>query len=127
MTRVAADVLPAIREWLDAQLAGADVDMSVPEDWTVSDGPLLIVADDGGPVTWPIKSQHTIRCTGWAAGRSKARQITAAALGLLGDGRPDGVAHASPNMGGIIDARDPRTGAYLASGLVIIQARTVEV
>lgn len=126
MTRVQADIRPSIMEWLDGQGIGATIRDNVPAGWTTDDDPLLIVADDGGPVRWPIKSQHTIRMTAWAAGRTEARRIVALAAGLLGDGRPTGVAHVESGMGGVLDARDKTTGAVLASVLVTVHARTVE-
>jgi hypothetical protein len=127
VTRVQADVQPSIMEWLDGQGLGAIIRENVDPEWTTDDDPLLIVADDGGPVRWPIKSQHTIRLTAWAAGRTEARRIVALAAGKLGTGRPDGVVHVNAGMGGILDARDKTTGARLASVLVIVHARTVEV
>ena len=126
MTRVQADIAPAIADWLDDIITNADVRLSVPDKWVPADGALLIVADDGGPTVWPIKSRHTIRLTAWADGRTLARGIAAYAAGLLGDGRPTGVAHVERDMGTILDARDPNTGAILASVLITAHARTVE-
>lgn len=128
MTRVQADVRPAIMSWLDSQSIGAAVRDNVPEGWTPADGPLLIVADDGGPVRWPIKSRHTIRLTGWAAGPTEAGRITSLAAGRLAESspRPTGVAHVGAAMGGLLRARDESTGAALASVLVTVHARTVE-
>ena len=126
MTRVQADIAPAIADWLDDIINNADVRLSVPDKWVPADGALLIVADDGGPALWPIKSRHTIRLTAWADGRTLARGIAAYAAGLLGDGRPTGVAHVERDMGTILDARDPNTGAILASVLITAHARTVE-
>lgn len=127
MTRVQADVVPATVDYLDVQNLGAEVRTNVPETWTTENGPLLIVADDGGSAIWPVKSRHTIRLTAWAIGRTQARAIVALAAGKLGDGRPDGVANVERDMGGILDARDPATGAMLASALVYMHARTVDV
>ena len=126
MTRVQADIAPAIADWLDDIITNADVRLSVPDKWVPADGALLIVADDGGPALWPIKSRHTIRLTAWADGRTLARGIAAYAAGLLGDGRPTGVAHVERDMGTILDARDRNTGAILASVLITAHARTVE-
>ena len=126
MTRVQADIAPAIADWLDDIITNADVRLSVPDKWVPADGALLIVADDGGPTVWPIKSRHTIRLTAWADGRTLARGIAAYAAGLLGDGRPTGVANIERDMGTILDARDRNTGAILASVLITAHARTVE-
>lgn len=126
MTRVQADILPAMVDWLNARMT-PDVRLSVPDRWKPSDGALLIVADDGGGAMWPVKSSHTIRLTGWAAGRTAARTVAATAAGLLGDGRPTGVVSVDSQMGSILDARDDNTGAMLASVLITVHARTVQV
>jgi hypothetical protein len=127
MTRVQADIVPAIKDWLATRVGTVQVRLSVPDKWTPADGALLIVADDGGPTMWPIKSQHTIRLTSYAAGRTQAREIVALAAGLLGDGRPAGVANINSDMSSILDARDRNTGAVLASVLMTAHSRTVEV
>jgi len=126
VTRVQADIAPAIKDWLATEIADAQVRLSVPDKWKPADGALLIVADDGGPTLWPIKSQHTIRLTAYAAGRTEARAIVSLAAGLLGDGRPSGVASINSEMGSVLDARDSNTGAMLASVLLTAHARTVE-
>ena len=127
MTRVPADIIPAIKDWLDTRISGADVRLNVPDKWKPANGALLIVADDGGPTMWPVKSMHTVRMTAYAAGRTQAREIASLAAGLLGDGRPTGVHSISSDIGPILDARDDTTGAYLASVLITAHARTVEV
>ena len=127
MTRVQADIAPSIKDWLSTRITDAEVRLSVPDKWTPADGALLIVADDGGPTMWPMKSQHTIRLTAYAAGRTQARAIVALAAGLLGDGRPAGVASINSDMSSILDARDRNTGAVLASVLMTAHSRTVEV
>jgi hypothetical protein len=126
MTRVQADILPAIKDWLTPRIAGAEVRMNVPERWIPANGPILLVADDGGPMQWPIKSQHTIRLTAYAAGRTQARAIVTLAAGKLGTGRPTGVVSIDSEMGGVLDARDKDTGAFLASVLLTAQARTIQ-
>ena len=127
MTRIQADIIPAIKDWLSTEMGGFEVRLNVPEKWTTESSSLLVVADDGGPVQWPIKSQHTIRLTAYASGRSEARAITSYAAGILGNGRPPGVVNIDRDMGGILDTRDPSTGAFLASVLLTAQARTIEV
>lgn len=126
MTRVQADILPAIVDWLAQEMSDVTVRLSVPDRWKPADGTLLIVADDGGPTMWPVKSSHTVRLTGWASGRTEARRVAALAAGLLGDGRPSGVVSVGSDMGSILDARDDNTGAVLASVLIVAHARTVE-
>jgi hypothetical protein len=128
MTRVQADILPGVRAWLDSKGIGAAVRGNVPPKWTPADGALLIVADDGGPALWPIKSKHTIRLTGWAAGRTEARRIVTLAAGKLAESRPrpPGVAHVNADMGAVLDGRDKDTGAMLASVLITAHARMIE-
>lgn len=127
MTRVQADVIPAIKDWLSPRITDADVRLNVPEKWTPDATPVLVVADDGGPVYWPIKSEHTVRLTAYGSGRTQVRAIASLAAGLLGFGRPTGIAYVDSDMGGVLDARDPETGAFLASVLLTVQAKTVEV
>lgn len=127
MTRVQADIIPAVKSWLTPLLTGIQVRLNVPDKWIPADGPILVVADDGGQVMWPIMSQHTIRLTSYAAGRTEARAIVARAAGLLGQGRPAGVVSIDTEMGGVLDARDKDTGAFLASVLLTAQARTVTI
>lgn len=129
MTRVQADVVTPVMNWLAGQNLGAEVRTNVPAGWTTEDGPLLIVADDGGPVKWPVKSRNAIRLVAWAAGRTEARRFVTLAAGKLAESspRPPGIAHISGDMSAVLDARDKATGADLASVLLTAVARTVEV
>ena len=127
MTRVQADAASAVKDWAATQAIGADAVLSVPEGWKPATGPsLLLVADDGGPVLWPIKSQHTIRLTAYAKGRTEARRIVTLAAAKLVESnpRPAGVLNVSGDMSAVLDARDKATGAVLASVLVTVHART---
>lgn len=127
MTRVQADILPAIADWLTPRISEADVRLNVPEKWNPANKAVLVVADDGGPAMWPIMSQHTVRLTAYADGRTKARNIVRLACGLLGYGRPTGVTHVAREMSTILDSRDEDTGAVLASVLLTVTARTEQV
>lgn len=129
MTRVQADTADAIQDWLATQAVGAAVVLALPAGWIPRNGAQLIVADDGGPVLWPIKSRHTIRLTAYAAGRTEAMGIVTLAAGKLAGSRPRpaGVAHVSSDIGAVIVGRDKETGAWLASVLMTVNARTVEV
>lgn len=125
MTRVQADVASAVKDWLATQSIGADPVLSVPKGWVAATGPsLLLVADDGGPVVWPIKSQHTIRLTAYATGRTEARRIVVLAAGKLAESYPR---VKRQDMGGVLDGRDKATGAMFASVLLTAHAKTVEV
>lgn len=127
MTRVQADIVPAIADWLTSRISEADVRLNVPDKWKPTDRAVLVVADDGGPAQWPIMSMHTVRLTAYADGRTKARNIVRLACGLLGYGRPTGIAHIAKEMSTILDARDADTGAVLASALLTVTARTASV
>lgn len=128
MTLVPADVIPGIKDWLDPRLGTVEARLNVPEKWTPTAGPVLVVADDGGSALLPISSRHVIRLTAYAPGRTQARSIVALAAAKLVESqpRPAGVTYVDPNVGGILDARDKATGAFLASVLVTVTARTVE-
>lgn len=129
MTRVQADAADTIKNWLATQSLGAAVALMLPAGWTPRNGAQLIVADDGGPVRWPIKSRHMIRLTAYAAGRTEARRIAALAAGKLAASRPRpaGIAHVDGDMGAVLDDRDKETGGYLASVLITVHARTKEI
>lgn len=129
MTRVQADIVPAIRDWLTGQNLGAGVHRRLPDGWTPKAGAVLLVADDGGPVKLPVKSRHSIRLTAYAAGLTEARHVVTLAAGKLAESRPrpDGVANIDSDVGGVLDGRDKETGAMWASVLVTAVARTVEV
>lgn len=127
MTRVQADILPALCDWLSERITDADVRMSVPPKWSPAGGSLLIVADDGGTTMWPVKGRNVIRLTGWADGRTEARRVATLSAGLLGSGRPPGVRSVDSDMGAVLDARDKNTGAWLASVIVTMTSKTIEV
>lgn len=126
MTRVTADVMPTIRAALDGRVPGAEVRLDLPKGWTIDAAPVVVIADDGGAVTWPVKSRHSIRLTAWAATRTEARRLAARAAGELHAARIRGVV-VPGESNSVIEARDNGTGARLASTLVPIHARTVEV
>lgn len=113
-----------MKDWLATQSLGAEVRTNVAGGWKPADGPVLVVADDGGPVLWPVKSDHTVRLTAYAAGRTEARRIVTLAAGRLAESYPR---VRRQRMGAVLDARDKSTGAMLASVLVPVHARTVQV
>jgi hypothetical protein len=105
---------------------GADVRADLPDGWKLGDQPVIIIADDGGPMTWPVKSRHTIRITGWGDDRVAVRRMVALAVGTLHGAQLSGLV-VSRSSGAVIEARDAETTARLASALMTITARTVEV
>ncbi len=138
MTRVQADIVPAIGDWFlaqgvsdpDAPLTVVDVRRRLPDGgWTPQAGALLMVADDGGRVRLPVKSRHTIRLTVYAEGLTEARRIVTLAAGKLvaSRPRPAGVRYIDPDIGAVLEGRDEESGAMLASVMLTAVARTVEV
>jgi hypothetical protein len=126
MVRVQADSLVRLRQWLQDQTADADVRADLPDKWIPGNRPVIILADDGGPLVWPIKSRHTIRITGWGDDRVAVRRMVAVAVGNLHGAQLSGLV-VLRSSGVIIEARDAETTARLASALMTITARTVEV
>jgi hypothetical protein len=126
MVRVQADLLPQLRAALQSETVGAEVRADLPNNWTVDSQPALVLADDGGPLQWPIKSRNTIRITGWGKDRVAVRRMVARAVGTLHDARLPRLV-VSRSSSAVIEARDKTTGAWLASALMTITARTTEV
>ncbi|URP21166.1 tail terminator [Gordonia phage Francois] len=127
MVRVLADPMPRVRAWLTDNLVEAEVRADVPPNWTLAAAtrPLVVVADDGGPVDWPVRSEHTIRLVARAKSRTEARTTVRLAAGRLHTAKLNGIVVRRAG-GSVIESTDKATGAYLASVLVPIQARTVE-
>lgn len=125
--RVVGDPVPPIKAFL-AAFHGASVRIAdeVPDDWSVdTDAPLIVVADDGGPTMWPVWSELLVRCTVYADGKQTAKQLRRVSMGaLLGAGGviPGGHIHRSGI--GYTHARDPDTGADMASFTVTATVRT---
>jgi hypothetical protein len=126
MVRVQADSLPRLRQWLQDQTAAADVRADLPDKWIPGNRPVITIADDGGPMQWPIKSRHTIRITGWGDDRVAVRRMVAVAVGELHGAQLPGLV-VSKSSGAVIEGRDSATGGRFASALMTINARTVEV
>jgi hypothetical protein len=126
MVRVQDDPLPRLRQWLQDRTADVDIRADLPDKWIPGNRPVVIVADDGGPMEWPIKSRHTIRITGWGDDRVLVRRMVAVAVGELHGAQLSGLV-VSRSSGAVIEARDSTTGGRLASALMTITARTVEV
>ena len=126
MIREPVDVALVVKDWLKAELAARFPDVSVrlelPHDWALGSQPVLVVADDGGPVNlWPVATSPQIRVTSWTSGRD--RTIIHAAMGAILSSPIPGVAAILPGTS-IIEARDSKTGGDLASFTVRARART---
>lgn len=116
------DAVPAIKAVLAAFFgAAADVRDEIAADWNVLTAtvPVIVVDDDGGPVTWPIYSKPIIRVTAYANGKQTARQLRGKAVGVLMSNAPAGIYLPTQSPGapgiGYTEARDPVTGADVAS------------
>lgn len=132
MTRPTTPVQPSdaalvIKEWLKAELATRFPTVSVrlehDDDWELGSDPELVVFDDGGPLDqWPVNTRPTIRVTSWTTGRDLT--YIHHVLGLLLCTRVPGIASILPGTS-VIEARDSRTSADLASFTVRTRVRTV--
>lgn len=135
MTRVPQTPGPYVRAALRTFLAtqplpdgvtAFQVASSVPKDWSVDSGVVLIVvADDGGPVDWPVKSSHTVRLVVRAKGEPLADPIASVCAGHILDTLPEGLAYMSKRAT-FTKARDTKTGADMASFTVTATVRTRE-
>jgi hypothetical protein len=104
----------------------ARVVRDVPDLWKPADGPVVLVADDGGPLKWPIMSRIVIRVTVFANGKDTARLLAGRCIGHLQENRISGLVVFRSGTS-ILEARDPKTGADMASFTVPTTVRTVEI
>lgn len=128
--RLPPDPAAAIKAYLSAELPALvaapapTVGLVLPADWKLTSPPAVVVFDDSGPTQWPVVVRPTIRVTVWANGRSRARMVAGAALGLLLARPVPGIATITdPSQ--VLDARDSNTGGVLASITVRVQSRTL--
>lgn len=120
------DVARLVKDWLKDDLAerfpSLSVVLELPSDWTLGSDPVLMVADDGGPMMmWPTATSPTIRVTSFTSGRDI--QYAAAAMTRLLTARIPGIASILPGAG-FIETRDSATGGDLASFTVLTRVRT---
>lgn len=120
------DVARALKDWLKTDLATRfptlAVALELPADWKVGSNPVLVISDDGGPLShWPVATSPTIRGTTWTSGRNCAYAY--AAMTRLLTARIPGIAAILPGSG-FLEARDSSTGADLVSFTVRARART---
>ena len=123
--RVPGDGVPPIKAVYE-QYFGPEVLVvdEVPDEWDVlTDLPLIMVSDDGGPSTWPVWAQVVIRSTIYANGKQTAKSLRRTATGVLLANVPNGMAIRKTGLG-YTDGRDPDTGADLASFTVNATVRT---
>lgn len=127
-----ADGEHAAVEWLvgamPSRWPGCTVGVDLPGDWKPGDPPHVLVALDGTPsAVHPIEAYQTVRVTAWASSRPAAKQLCQRAHSAL-------LAHPCGNgvgsvqfLTGVTPAKDPTTGAYLASATVRITVRATGV
>lgn len=126
LTREPVDVARLVKDWLKADLAARFPELTValelPADWALGSGPVLVIADDGGPLDmWPVATAPTIRGTSWTSGREP--KYAYAAMARLLTARIPGIAAVLPGSG-FLEARDKATGGDLCSFTVLTRART---
>lgn len=125
VTREPVDVAKLVKEWLKADLAARFPELTValelPSNWSLKSGPVLVIANDGGPMDmWPVATSPTIRGTSWTPGREP--KYAYAAMARLLTARIPGIAAVLPGTG-FLEARDSKTGGDLASFTVRTRAR----
>lgn len=126
VTREPVDVARLVKDWLKADLAARFAELTValelPASWKLGDGPVLVLADDGGPMSmWPVATAPTIRGTSWTSGRET--KYAYAVMARLLTARIPGIAAVLPGSG-FIEARDKKTGGDLVSFTVLTRVRT---
>lgn len=115
------DAEAATRATLTDLLAGEGCTVAIgkPTDWTTGSDPHVQVNLDGTPrIDHPIVAYATIRVTIWSYDPSPAKALAALAMGLLLAER-----YVTP-LTGILPARDPDSGADLASFTVRVATRS---
>lgn len=120
------DVVRVMKDWTKADLETRFptllVALELPSGWKLGSDPVLLFEDDGDPlVVWPVGTSPTIRVTSWTSGRD--RTYAHAAMGRLLSVSIPGIAAILPGTG-ILEARDEKTRADLASFTVRARART---
>jgi hypothetical protein len=122
---VPGDPAPLVKAALITYLAGdARVVRDVPNTFDFRGTPVVLVADDGGPLQWPVMSKNTVRVTVFANGLPAARALAGRCAGFLHENTPAGIAHIFRNGSTLVEARDPKTGADMASFTVVATVRT---
>lgn len=134
MTVVQGEPVDAVKASLTALWAGADPLPRIalhkwPQGWSPADGhPLILIADDGGPMLWPVKSEHTIRITVGADDIQVARRIARKCIGHILANLPEGLAHIRrEDVNALIETQHTATGADIASGTVDVVIRTEDI
>ena len=124
---VPPNVETIVGDYLRAALLarGQDVTVGVviPPTWSSSTKPHVQVALDGTEVRYPALWKCSVRVTCWAAGTTTAQALAGLAHGLLLSHPGDVSVGSIRPLTGTIPARDPDTGAQLASVSVLVNLR----
>lgn len=132
-TRVQGDPVDPVKDVLVTLLADEPSNPRFathkwPKDWSLADSrPLVLIADDGGPLDYPVKSNHTIRITVGSDDVPTSRRIARRCLGHILGTVPEGLEDIRPNGTALTMAVHRTTGADLASGTVTAVIRTEEI
>ncbi|WP_326600504.1 hypothetical protein [Rhodococcus sp. PD04] len=126
--RVPGDPAKAVRDFLRDELPALVGDVRValelPEDWTPSSDPAVIVFDDGGISKAPVYDAPRVRVTVWAAGRTRSREIAGVCRGMLGARSVPGVARIS-DPSTLLSALDPQNKGTTTSFHAKAVVRTI--
>ncbi|UAJ16188.1 tail terminator [Gordonia phage Malibo] len=122
-----ADAAQLVKDWLKPVVAtrfpSVAVRLEHDDNWALGSDPELVVFDDSGPLDqWPVNTRPTIRVTSWTTGRDL--QYIHHALGLMLCNRIPGIASVLPGTA-VLETRDSKTGADLASFTVRTRVRTI--
>lgn len=117
---VPPDAEHLVVDYLTSALAGRGQDVTVgvdlPATWTTTTKPHVQVGHDGTPSgRYPITAKATVRLTAWASSTTAAKALAALAQGLLLVHPGDAGVGSTQFLTGNLPARDPTTGAQLAS------------
>lgn len=117
---------PLVKAALVSFLAGtARVVRDVPNTFDFKANiPVVLVADDSGPLYWPVYSKNTVRVTVFGNGIDAVEDLAGRCAGHLHDNVPAGLSHIKRNGTGVLVAKDPKTGADMASFTVTATVRT---
>lgn len=104
-----------LRTTLLARGQDVTVGVAVPSTWSSSTKPHLQVALDGTWVQYPVLWKHSVRLTAWAAGTTTAQALVNLAFALVCAHPGSAQVGSIKPLTGTLPARDPDTGAQLAS------------
>lgn len=105
-----------LRTTLLARGQDVTVGVVIPPTWSSTTKPHLQVALDGVPsVTYPVLWECSVRVTAWASGTTTAQTLVNLAFGLLCSHPGSAQVGSIRPLTGCLPARDPDTGAQLAS------------